>query len=108
MELPKSIPLPGGRELRSWPAMIRFPDIIDVISLQKVEPDVIGVKRIWLETTREPVTRNVDKRFPHLLENLKAMKMIRRKTSGGNNVVWHDTPIFDLVGPSDFSAGFRR
>lgn len=48
----------------SWPMMVRFRDINDPKS---VEPSQIGVKRILLETTSEPVTTGIKLRLPWLV-----------------------------------------
>lgn len=47
----------------SWPMMVRFGDIHDPKSVKKVEPEAIGVKRITLETTSDPVTAGIEKRL---------------------------------------------
>ena len=40
----------------NWPMMIRFRDLNDPMSVERVDPAVIGVKRITLAVTKEPVT----------------------------------------------------
>ena len=50
----------------AWPMMVRFRDINDPKSVERVDPDVIGVKRIALETTRDPVTIGIEKRLAWL------------------------------------------
>jgi hypothetical protein len=47
-----------------WPLMVRFKDINDPKSVEKVDPDAIAVKRILLETTRDDVTTGIEKRIP--------------------------------------------
>lgn len=47
-----------------WPLMVRFGDISDPKTVEQVDPDTIGVKRILLETTRDDVTTGIEKRIP--------------------------------------------
>ena len=47
-----------------WPLMVRFGDISDPKTVEQVDPDTIGVKRIVLETTRADVTTGIEKRIP--------------------------------------------
>lgn len=49
---------PASAELprEKWPLMVRFDNVNDPASAQPVNPDVIGVKRILLETTRDELT----------------------------------------------------
>ena len=47
-----------------WPMMVRFRDINDPKSVEKVDPEAIGVKRILLETTNDDVTTGIEKRLP--------------------------------------------
>jgi hypothetical protein len=46
-----------------WPLLVRFGDINDPKSVEQVNPETIGVKRIWVETTRDPVTTGIEKRL---------------------------------------------
>ena len=48
----------------AWPLMVRFRDIRDPKSVERVDPDAIGVRRIAIETTRDPVTTGIEKRLP--------------------------------------------
>jgi hypothetical protein len=47
-----------------WPLMVRFGDISDPKTVEQVDPDTIGVKRILLETTSDDVTTGIEKRIP--------------------------------------------
>lgn len=49
-----------------WPMMIRFRDLSDPHSVEQVDPDGTGVKRILLETTRDRVTTGLEKRLTWL------------------------------------------
>ena len=46
-----------------WPIMVRFRDLGDPKSVEKVDPNAIGVKRIGLETTTDPMTTGIEKRL---------------------------------------------
>lgn len=46
-----------------WPMMVRFADINDPKSVERVDPAAVGVKRILLETTREEVTVGIQRRL---------------------------------------------
>lgn len=48
---------------KDWPLMVRFKDINDPKSVERVDPDAIGVKRILLETTSDDLTAGVEKRL---------------------------------------------
>ena len=53
----------GDLPRREWPLMVRFRDLNDPKSVEKVDPDAIGVKRITLETTSDAVTTGIEKRL---------------------------------------------
>jgi hypothetical protein len=50
----------------NWPLMVRFRDINDPRSIEQVAPDAVGVKRILVETTRDPITIGLENRLPWL------------------------------------------
>ena len=50
-----------------WPTMVRFRDIDDPKSVEKVDPEAIGVKRIVVETTSDDVTTGIEKRLAWLV-----------------------------------------
>ena len=51
-----------------WPQMVRFRDLKDPKSVEKVDPDAIGVKRIVVETTGDDVTARIIERLGWLYE----------------------------------------
>jgi hypothetical protein len=53
----------GDLPRADWPMMVRFRDLNDPKSVEQVDPDTIGVKRIALETTSDPVTVGIEKRL---------------------------------------------
>ena len=46
-----------------WPVMVRFRDINVPKSVERLDPVKIGVKRIWAETTSDPVAKGIEKRL---------------------------------------------
>lgn len=46
-----------------WPLMVRFRDLRYPKSVEKVDPEAIGVKRIVIETTGDEVTTGIEKRL---------------------------------------------
>jgi hypothetical protein len=48
----------------SWPIMVRFRNIADPKSVEKVSPETVGVKRILLETTGDDVSTGIEKKIP--------------------------------------------
>lgn len=46
-----------------WPMMVRFGDINDPKTVEKVDPEAIGVKRIVVETTSDEVTTGIEQRL---------------------------------------------
>jgi hypothetical protein len=46
-----------------WPLMVRFKDLNDPKSVEKVDPAAVGVKRILLETTWNDVSTGIEKRL---------------------------------------------
>jgi hypothetical protein len=55
--------LRGDVPRADWPMMVRFRDLNDPKSVEKVDPAAIGVKRIALETTGDDVTTGIEKRL---------------------------------------------
>lgn len=46
-----------------WPIIIRFRDLEDSSTAEEVSPEAIGLRRIWVETTNEPVTTGIERRL---------------------------------------------
>ena len=47
--------------------MVRFKDIHDPKSVEAVDPQAVGVKRVWVETTSDAVSTGIEKRIPWLV-----------------------------------------
>lgn len=54
----------NGGDDSNWPMIVRFRDVNDPKSVEKVSPDAIGVKRIWVETTTDDVTMGIEMIIP--------------------------------------------
>ena len=62
-DLPATVVSPNGVRMPNWPLMVRFKDINDPKSVEQVDPASVGIKHIWVETTRDPVTTGIEKRL---------------------------------------------
>jgi hypothetical protein len=51
-----------------WPMMVRFHDLNDPKSVERIDPAAVGVTRILLETTNAPVTTGIEKRLHWLTD----------------------------------------
>lgn len=51
----------------AWPTMVRFDDINNPKTAQRVDPAAIGVKRIVVETTSDAVTTGIEKKLGWLI-----------------------------------------
>jgi len=49
---------------KDWPLIVRFRNINDPRTVEEVDPETVGVKRILLETTDDPVGTGIEKRMP--------------------------------------------
>lgn len=66
-----------------WPMMVRFGDINDPKSVERVDPQALGVKRILLETTGDDVTSGIEKRLGWLdaLESTSSTSVFQTSAS---------------------------
>jgi hypothetical protein len=62
-ELPRTRDNGSQASNNNWPMMVRFRDLNDPKSVEKVDPEAAGVKRIMLETTSDDVTTGIEKRL---------------------------------------------
>lgn len=88
----------------SWPMMVRFRDINDPKTVERVDPDAVGVKRIALETTSDAATTGIQKRFPAWFSDL-----IRRRLSlsGKSMDVIKSNELADTMGPASFGTEIK-
>lgn len=73
----------GEMPREDWPLMVRFRDIDDPRSVEKVDPDTVGVKRILLETTSNEVTTGIEAKLTWLdtLERSQSLSVVETKLS---------------------------
>ena len=64
-ELPRTIPAPWnrGRTGSAWPFFVTFGDITNPKTVHEVSPGEIGVSKITIEITDEPVTAGIERRL---------------------------------------------
>lgn len=56
-----------------WPLIVRFRNLRDSTSVELADPAAVGVERIFVETTREPVTTGIERFLPWLTEEGKSL-----------------------------------
>lgn len=88
-----------------WPVMVRFRDLNDPKSIEQVDPDAIGVKRIMLETTDDDVTTGIEKRFPPWFGSLIKSKA---RLNGSTSSAKSTNNLADMMGPGSFSTEIRQ
>jgi hypothetical protein len=66
-DLPAELPDPWGKMKQSWPMMVRFGDLNDPKTVEPVDPLTIGVKRVWVENTKAPLTTGIEKTLPWII-----------------------------------------
>lgn len=84
-----------------WPMMVRFRDLNDPKSVEKVDPDAIGVKRIVLETTSDAMTTGIEKRFPTWFI---ALYKKGATLSGDTSHIVSTNKLEDNLGPDSFGG----
>jgi hypothetical protein len=95
----------GELPREDWPVMVRFRDLNDPKTVEKVDPDVVSVKRILLETTSDRVTTGVEKKLPWF-ERLAASGA---RLDGDNSIAVLANPATAAgnFAPGDFSTIYR-
>ena len=86
----------------NWPMMVRFRNLNDPQSVEAVQPDVIGVKRILLETTSDDVTTGIEKRLLWLPNHRGALS--RRLAAPDSS----NPPLSAQITDADFSTEINR
>ena len=84
-DLPRTRPNPdpyrGPRALDSWPMLVTFSDPKDPKTVREVAPEEIGVNRITIEITEEPVTTGIEERLVWALNHKGALVRTRPQES---------------------------
>lgn len=103
-EVPKrSVPDPlYSDSVALWPFFVRFGDITDPRTVEEVSPEELGVRRVTVTVTDEPLTTGIEKLLPWLLryrgKNLDG-------TPGG---LVAGAPLSGSLGPGSFSTELSR
>lgn len=63
-DLPRTYSRPGRAPMKAWPMFVTFDDPKDPKTVREVSPGSIGVSRITVEITDEPVTTGIEARLP--------------------------------------------
>lgn len=87
-----------------WPLMVRFRDINDPTSVEKIDPETVGVKRMVVETTGDDVTTGIEDKFPPWF-----MRLVEKKAmlNGKASAVVLTNNLVDNLGPGSFSTEIR-
>jgi hypothetical protein len=85
-----------------WPMMVRFRNINDPTSVELLDPESAGVKRIIVETTNESVTSGIERRLPWLPRQRGSLI---KRLSVPNPA---DPPIGARLNEMDFSTEVHR
>jgi len=86
---------------KDWPMMVRFRNINDPKSVEKLDPKAVGVKRILVETTNDPITIDIEKRMPDWFGRLIRDRV---QFSGKPSNIIMSNDLADNLGPGDFGT----
>ncbi|WP_374131278.1 hypothetical protein [Sphingomonas sp. 28-62-20] len=114
-EFPESWREPGNPPT-GWPMMVRFRDLADPKSVEKINPDDLsasfgaGVKlrRITAERTDDPVTSGILARLPWLKHTEGSLTEHPRDPKTGDWVPRSQTPLSSRLTDGDFAIGMGK
>ena len=89
----------------NWPMFVRFADINDPKSVERIDPQAAGVRRITVETTRDPFTTGIVKRLGWLVTN---PPFADPDPTEGYFLPPEKITIGHLIGARDFGSEFGR
>ena len=87
--------LPRGH----WPLMVRFRDLADSTSVEQVEPEEIGVRRILVQVTNDAVSRGIERRLAWLKSEGRTLDPASGPTFSDN------PPLAQIIKQNDFKSG---
>lgn len=87
--------LPRG----DWPLMVRFRDLPDSTSVEKVEPEEIGVRRILLQVTDDAISRGIETKLAWLTSEGRTLDPASGLTFSD------DPPLAQIIRQRDFKSG---
>jgi hypothetical protein len=98
----------GDVQRTDWPMMVRFADLNDPKTVEKIDPAAIGVKRIVVETTNEAVTVGIGDRLPDTFWKVWGAIHKREMAQEGGIMKnpYFDSPAGQLS-KNDFVSGVR-
>ena len=103
-ELPRTRPSPDPvrdpEPVQLWPFFVRFGDLGDPTSVREVSPESIGVRRITIEITDEPVTDGIGELLPWVFTK-------RGELLDGSSTMRANGGLANAIGTGDFRAGFN-
>jgi hypothetical protein len=105
-ELPRTAPLtPSGPQDAKptvlWPTFVSFDDPADPKTVRAMTPEEVGVKRITMEISQEPVTKGIQTR----LVWLDRYRTQSRSLSGDSSNVVSTNELRDNIGAGAFIEG---
>ena len=93
-----SLGRPIDPPLPTWPTFVTFDDPADPKTVRAVTPEEVGVKRITMENTDEPVTTGIAQRLSWLPD----YQITRRSLSGLSSNVVSTNELRDTLGTGAF------
>lgn len=88
-----------------WPLMVRFRNLNDPNTVEKVNPEDVGVRSISLETTNHEITTGIEKKMPPWFARLVAKGA---RLNGNTSVAIMSNNLADNLGPGSFSTEIGR
>lgn len=82
-----------------WPILVRFANPSDPSSVEQVDPETVGIKRIRVETTRDNVTTGIERRLAWLTADGQTLD------PGGHIDFSGHAPLAKRLRQRDFKAG---
>lgn len=106
-ELPRirtvnSLGVPLNEPLDLWPMLVTFDDPADPTTVREVTPESIGVRRIMIEITDEPISEGIDQKLTWLADQKGALV----RTARGRSM--YDQPAAQHATGGSFRIGFDR
>lgn len=95
----------GELPREDWPLMVRFRNIEDPSTVERVDPGSAGVRRITVETTSDDVSTGIEERLPPWFAEMAASGA---RFSGNVSIAITSNSLADNLSPSSFSTEIRR
>ena len=92
-------PIKADLPRKNWPTMVRFGDLADPRTVEIVEPELVGVSRISLETTQDEVSIGIRSKLPWLSDRGKPL------ANDGSRPPSGERPAYEKLGQGLFKMG---